>query len=393
MTTTPLRPARRAEASSPRDRDLARRFTDVMAEARTILGVDLPTAELSEPSFKEMMPALTAVAVETAEQIRSSGRRSKRARELCDLALRGADLHADLKEYSFRRRRRALAGVESALGRMRCMSTADELVESVCTEIVRSCGFSRAMLSRVSDTTWMPWVAHFAHREIRDSDREWMAHTKIPLKSMLLERELLETHQAAFTTDAHTDPRTSKEFVKEVGTSSYAAAPIVPAGRVVGFLHADHFPHTRVVDEIDCYVLGEFAAGFGRVYERVVLRERLNGQRDHVRETLRAAETIMDNLARAELELARHEDERSTVDAASALTMAGESSAVDELLTPREREVIGLIVSGQSNSAIAERLVISEGTVKSHVKQILRKLGAVNRSEAIARYLGMIDSN
>jgi len=60
------------------------------------------------------------------------------------------------------------------------------------------------------------------------------------------------------------------------------------------------------------------------------------------------------------------------------------------LLTTREREVIALLVTGQANSAIAERLVISEGTVKSHVKQILRKLGAVNRSEVIARYLGMI---
>jgi DNA-binding NarL/FixJ family response regulator len=65
---------------------------------------------------------------------------------------------------------------------------------------------------------------------------------------------------------------------------------------------------------------------------------------------------------------------------------------MDELLTPREREVLSLIVSGQSNGAIAGRLVISEGTVKSHVKQILRKLGAVNRSEAIARYLGMLGS-
>jgi DNA-binding NarL/FixJ family response regulator len=66
---------------------------------------------------------------------------------------------------------------------------------------------------------------------------------------------------------------------------------------------------------------------------------------------------------------------------------------LDELLTPREREVLSLIVVGQSNSAIAARLVISEGTVKSHVKQILRKIGAVNRSEAIARYLGIIGSN
>jgi DNA-binding NarL/FixJ family response regulator len=101
----------------------------------------------------------------------------------------------------------------------------------------------------------------------------------------------------------------------------------------------------------------------------------------------------MDNLARAELELARHADERSMIGAATAVSLAGESSALNELLTPREREVIALIVSGQSNNAIAERLVISEGTVKSHVKQILRKLGAVNRSEVIARYLGMIGPN
>ena len=100
----------------------------------------------------------------------------------------------------------------------------------------------------------------------------------------------------------------------------------------------------------------------------------------------------MENVARAELELARGADERSLVGAAAALAVAGEPSNLDELLTPREREVITLIVGGQSNSAIAERLVISEGTVKSHVKQILRKLGAVNRSEVIARYLGMLDA-
>jgi DNA-binding NarL/FixJ family response regulator len=78
------------------------------------------------------------------------------------------------------------------------------------------------------------------------------------------------------------------------------------------------------------------------------------------------------------------------VSGATALALAGERSALDELLTPREREVLSLIVSGQSNGAIAGRLVISEGTVKSHVKQILRKTGAANRSEAIARYLGLI---
>ena len=48
-----------------------------------------------------------------------------------------------------------------------------------------------------------------------------------------------------------------------------------------------------------------------------------------------------------------------------------------------------MMVRGLSNAAIAERLVIKVGTVKSHVKHILRKLGAVNRAAAISKYAEM----
>ena len=56
-----------------------------------------------------------------------------------------------------------------------------------------------------------------------------------------------------------------------------------------------------------------------------------------------------------------------------------------ENLTGREMEVLELIAQGATNQAIAARLVISIGTVKSHVNHILAKLGAHNRTEAIAR--------
>jgi DNA-binding NarL/FixJ family response regulator len=62
-------------------------------------------------------------------------------------------------------------------------------------------------------------------------------------------------------------------------------------------------------------------------------------------------------------------------------------SRIDALLTPRELEVLALMATGATNSRIAEQLVITDGTVKSHVKRILRKLRSANRSEAIARYL------
>lgn len=62
-------------------------------------------------------------------------------------------------------------------------------------------------------------------------------------------------------------------------------------------------------------------------------------------------------------------------------------------LTPREREVLGLIEAGLTNRAIAERLVLSIHTVNKHVSNALRKLQASNRTEAAvqAREAGLLD--
>jgi len=372
----------------PGQRDLQRRLASLVADANERLGVGF-----SDSALDAAGETLAAIALETTAQLRAQRRRGPVVSQLCELAVRTADLEVDLREHAVQRRSHALAGVESALGRLRCISRPAELVDSVCGELVRSCGFSRAMLSRVEDGQWMPWKTWFSHRDVRESDEDWMTSTRIPLDAMILERELIEQRRAAFVADTAADERALDSFVSAVGTPSYVAAPVITVGPVVGFLHADHYPSERRVDAVDRDILWAFAIGFGRIYERTVLLERLDAQRDHVRATLREAVTVMDNLARAELELARHRDERSITPSATAFAPTADRSAMDDLLTPREREVLGLIVAGQSNNAIAGRLVISEGTVKSHVKQVLRKLGAVNRSEAIARYLGRITSN
>jgi len=52
-------------------------------------------------------------------------------------------------------------------------------------------------------------------------------------------------------------------------------------------------------------------------------------------------------------------------------------------LTGREREVLALIIHGLNNVEIADRLVVSRSTVRFHVSNILSKLGAANRAEAV----------
>src|SRR5215203_251928 len=58
---------------------------------------------------------------------------------------------------------------------------------------------------------------------------------------------------------------------------------------------------------------------------------------------------------------------------------------LDEDLSERELEVLALLASGRTNSEIARDLYVAVGTVKSHANNIYRKLGARNRTEALAR--------
>jgi LuxR family transcriptional regulator, maltose regulon positive regulatory protein len=56
-----------------------------------------------------------------------------------------------------------------------------------------------------------------------------------------------------------------------------------------------------------------------------------------------------------------------------------------EPLSDRELEVLGLLAAGRTNREIAEELVVALDTVKKHVSHVLDKLGAANRTQAVAR--------
>jgi len=64
---------------------------------------------------------------------------------------------------------------------------------------------------------------------------------------------------------------------------------------------------------------------------------------------------------------------------------AGAEASHHQLLTAREREILGLMAVGLTNPQIAAQLVIGAGTVKTHTLNIYRKLEVANRTQAIVR--------
>jgi len=68
------------------------------------------------------------------------------------------------------------------------------------------------------------------------------------------------------------------------------------------------------------------------------------------------------------------------------LARATSAARDDDPLSRRERQVADLVMQALSNREIAQRLVLSERTVETHVRAILTKLGSANRTELILKH-------
>jgi LuxR family transcriptional regulator, regulator of acetate metabolism len=295
---------------------------------------------------------------------------------------------ADIVDASFQRimsrverRARRIAHCERGLARLRAISSADRLIDSVCNELARSCGFDRVMLSRMSDGEVRPWRVSSA-----TSQENWLQEWErrgVALPESVLESALVpEPGLVADVTDVLTHP-----IIRDSRTTSFVLAPIPGTDITLGFFHADHGADGPPCDPMDRDIVKMFAEGFARIYERTVLIQRLREQRATVRGLLSDVDGALDELSDAEAALARLPDDGPAM--RTALTgFPGEDPLAD--LTPRERDVLAALASGASNAEIASRLVLTVGTVKTHVKHVLAKLGAANRAHAAALYLNTL---
>lgn len=298
------------------------------------------------------------------------------------------ELLGDVVDERFNRRVALLTSVQSALAQLRAVTDLEVLFDRGVRLLCEVCGFDRALLWRVDGSRGYLERVHFpGDPDLAAAFMHEARTNPIELNHMLLETEMIRRRGPVLVEDTRKDPRMHKPLIELGGSRSYVAAPLLPSGKVIGFIHADRYDSGRDVDALDRDALFAFAEGFGYAIERTILLGRLDGQRRELRATLRSAERILDGFADAELELAQLDSEGMEAAQTAASVAATADARFNDLLTRRELDVLHLMAEGQTNARIAERLVISQTTVKSHVQNILRKLQAANRAEAVSRYM------
>ncbi|NKQ51888.1 GAF domain-containing protein [Amycolatopsis sp. K13G38] len=362
----------------------ASRRAELTARARKLLNESAPLTgtPAAEGGDLTSLDAALAVVVGQLTELLSAG--GEGSAQVGGLLARTYALRHEVREFRMGERLRRLDVLDAALAKLRHVHEPDELLDRVCEAVVEGCGFDRVLLSRVEGSLWRPWKSYaVGDRDPERAFRQWLRTVpEIQLGNMLLETEMVRRHEPALVTDPDHDPRVYQPLLQASSLTSYVAAPLMPTGRVIGFLHADYL--AEPVTPLDRDVLWAFAVGFGQIFERAVLLGRLREQREQVRAAMRTVEDVLDDLASAEIELTRRAPDSPT---RPVRLPARSTAALESLLTSRELEVLALMATGATNNRIADELVIAGGTVKSHVKRILRKLCVENRAEAISQYL------
>ena len=299
---------------------------------------------------------------------------------------------ADSRQES-ERRLATFTRIHRTLAKLREAETVESIVSRAPQAACDACGFDRAVIYRVRGNDMFAEASY-----VRDDPEttleflEWSQANPGPLQDRILESEMVRRRIPLLVLDAFNHPDTHKPMIEHYQTHSYVTAPIMPDGRVIGFLNADKaFQHPgdpAGVDEFDRDALWAFVEGLGGAIERAHVREKIRSKLDEADRLMAQMRSVVSDLLQSNVELVKQDEHiASSASVAAAALLSGPASDIAQRLSRREIEVLQLAADGSTNPRIAERLFITEATVKSHVGQILRKLGVTNRVEAVSLYL------
>ena len=281
----------------------------------------------------------------------------------------------------------AYARVRDAIHRLAALGPVSDIIEQAGGEAARVAHLDRLLLTRIEDGALVAATLHL--RAGADSAAATLGELRrlpLPLEYPLVECELLRRKQPQLVVvDPDPRQRGRHAFLECMQWREYVATPMALDGRVVGFLHGDRAPDAPPLTQLELDSLEHFAAGFVLVFERAVLRRRLRDQQREIRRVATWAEVRSSEHSNAGIDLAAGSAEANEPRESAPEILVEENGFGH--LTAREVDVLKLMADGKTNSDIARTLVVSQGTVKFHVKNILRKMQAANRADATSRYL------
>ncbi|RDI55990.1 LuxR C-terminal-related transcriptional regulator [Nocardia mexicana] len=305
----------------------------------------------------------------TAEMIRSAGRASPdRLTDMTTLLSRIRAAESMAAQLRLAHRTRTLARVGTALSEVGNANTVDALLARA-PEAACGLGFDRALVSTV-DTVWRLHTMCVV-REPRWAEEIVAVGRQSPpvLDRTLIENDTVVGARTTLVHEVQDNPRVNRPLAEITKSSSYGIAPLLVDGEVVGLVHGDCYHQRRALTDVDRMLLSAFAEGLSQHLARVTVLEGISairGQLDGLHRWRAPGPAVAESVA-----LSRDDD---------------------SVLTRREVQIVRLMAAGDSNGRIARRLCISEGTVKTHITRILRKLRAANRAEAVSIWLRGADA-
>jgi DNA-binding CsgD family transcriptional regulator len=291
----------------------------------------------------------------------------------------------ELLDHDLARRLKSMSEIRQALGDLRGLPPC-KMIHAAPEVLSRELAFARTLISTVRGSLWLPRCLHIEEENADPHGRQFLEYVvdrHIQLADAPLETEVVRKRCGAFAPSPMDDKRTFKELVEVSGSFGYIAAPITVQGRAIGILHVDRPEPHGIVTMDHLEQLEAFAECLSVAFESAVLEEKAAQQRVNVESLCGSVDELLSRSARSVLWLlpgkvpgprydAFHRDQPSV-----------------PALTSREREIMSHVATGATNGQIARCLVISEGTVKSHLKHIAKKLNTSSRAAAVATYGGL----
>lgn len=283
-----------------------------------------------------------------------------------------------------------LLGVRRATAELMGMRSSDELWTAAAQALGSNTLFERVFVSSIQDGVLATKSIYFEDDPTgaAATTEIWLAEPP-PLTHLIIESEVVRRRRAITVLD--TRRRTiGGALGRAIASDSYVAAPISADGVCCGMVHADRKPSGKTVGEPEREGLWMFTQALSLALRATQLEAHLHRQQAQVRTHLSALEAVLraDPGAMPRLDPALAAPSEGQLAAAGALLSP--DHRLHRLLTVRELEVLQLMAEGQTNAEIASSLVIAEGTVKSHVKHVLRKMRVGNRTEAVTRYIRLM---